>query len=96
MTLRLRDCEPAPHDLVHVDQLENALVAQCTAHSSVLHACVSAECGHAVPPLLGSVCARLRVCEPPPHDLVHVDHAPKLSVTQSTAHACLLQSAASS
>ena len=42
---------------------------------SVLHACVSAECGHAAPPAQASVCARLRGCEPPPHDLVHVEPA---------------------
>ena len=52
---------------------------------------VSAECGHALPPKLGCTVARLRFCEPVPHDLVHVDQAPKVGTTQSTAHAAVLQ-----
>ena len=89
--MRLRDCEPAPHDLVHVDQPPlKATNTQSTGHAWLLQARVSAECGHAAPPALGPVCARLRDCEPVPHDLVHVDHAPKASLVQSAEHVCAL------
>ena len=39
-----------------------------------MHARVSALCGHALPPKRGCVSVRTRLCEPVPHDLVHVDH----------------------
>jgi len=45
---------------------------------------------------VGSVWARLRCCEPVPHDLVHVDQAPKPRVMQSVAHAEVLQARVSS
>ena len=32
MTLRLRDCEPVPHDLVHVVQALKPLVRQWVGH----------------------------------------------------------------
>jgi hypothetical protein len=57
---------------------------------------VSAECGQAVPPNVGSTVARLRFCEPTPHDLVHAGHAPKPATEQSVAQAKRLQSRASS
>ena len=91
MTVRLRLCEPVPHDLVHADQAEKAEVAQWTGHGPWLHTRVSAECGHALPPNVGSTVARLRFCEPVPHDFVHVDHAPNAGTAQSTAHDCSLQ-----
>ena len=142
--LRLRVCEPVPHDRLHDDQALNSLTTQCSGHGPcvhgsvsaatgharpphvgcvmtrervrwptphvrlqalqsssvnagyeqstgqqcVLHARVSSLWGHAWPPKLGATVPRVRVCEPPPHDLVHVLHAPnEASTTQSTAHA---------
>jgi len=43
-----------------------------------------------LPPNLGSVCERLRCCEPVPHDLVHVDQLLNLPTAQSTGQLCLL------
>jgi len=76
MTVRLRDCAPVPHDLVHVDQPALTIVSlpgalcpdgswkllttQCTGHGPWLHVCVSAVCGHALPPKRGCVTLRLR------------------------------------
>jgi hypothetical protein len=40
-------CEPVPHDLVHVDQAENAEVAQCTAQVCALQLRVSSRYGQA-------------------------------------------------
>ena len=91
MTLRLRDCAPPPHDLVHVLQLENALVTQCTGHGPWLHACVSAECAHAWPPFTGAVRLRVRAWEPAAHDVVHVDQPPHWLSTQLTGQAAELQ-----
>jgi hypothetical protein len=66
---------PEPHDLVHVLQGVNALELQSAAQSCVLQDCVSALCGHALPPSAGSVVARERLWLPLPHDTVHVLHA---------------------
>ena len=85
--VRLRFCDPAPHDLVQLDHAVQVAMLQSAAHACVLQARVSAECGHAAPPLLGSVKVRLRDCEPlVPHELVHVDQALKLNTKQSVGH----------
>ena len=52
---------------------------------------VSPECGHTLPPSRGATFVRLRFCEPVPHDLVQVDHAPKRLTMQSVAQAASLQ-----
>ena len=88
---RLRFCEPTPHDLVQVDQAPKEPSTQSTAHGAALQVRVSAECGHALPPNVGAMVARLRFFEPPPHDLVQVDHALNESTTQSVAQAASLQ-----
>jgi hypothetical protein len=89
---RLRLCAPAPHDRVQVDHESKAPTTQSVAQANALQTRVSAECGHATPPCEGSTVARLRDAEPVPHDLVHVDQAPKVGTTQSTAHGAVLQS----
>ena len=86
MMERERDCAPVPHDLVHVDQAPKADVAQWIGHGPWLHGCVSAVWLQALPPFEGAVVERLRFCEPPPHDLVHVDQAFQPWVTQLPAH----------
>jgi hypothetical protein len=89
---RLRLCEPVPHDRVQVDQLSaKASYTQSEAHACVLQSRVSARCGHATPPSMGCVRLRLRLCEPVPHVMVHVDQATKVPTTQSSAQAKLLQ-----
>ena len=92
MILRLRDWLPVPHDWVHVVQAENALAWQWIGHGPWSHARVSAVCAQAAPPCVGCVLARVRDCEPAPHDVVHVDQAPKLGSKQSTGHVWVLQS----
>ena len=72
-------------------QAPNADTAQCTGHGPWSQAWVSAVCGHAAPPKRGATLARLRFCEPAPHDLVQVDHGPNASGLQLTGHACVLQ-----
>ena len=91
MTERLRDCEPAPHDLVHVLHAPKADTLQCSGQGPWLHACVSAVCGHAAPPFCGWTCVRVRCCEPAPHDVVHVDQAPNVPSTQFVGQSCELQ-----
>ena len=88
---RLRDWKPAAHDVEHVDQALNETSTQSTGQLWALQARVSAECGQALPPSVGSTVARLRFCEPVPQDLVHVDQAPNAGTLQSTAHAATLQ-----
>ena len=97
VTVRLRDCAPVPHDLVHVDQAPNADVAQWIGHGPWLHACVSAVWLQALPPLVGSaVMTRLRDCEPAPHEVLQVDQAEgNAGSMQSVGHALLLQERAS-
>ena len=91
VTVRLRDCAPWPHDLVQAVQAEKVLVAQCTGHGPWLQAWVSAVCGHAAPPKRGCTTARLRRCEPAAHEVVHVDHWPKLGYAQSIGQLWPLQ-----
>jgi hypothetical protein len=50
---RERDCEPVPHDLVHVVQALKALATQWIGHGPWLHGLVSAPCGHFLPPFSG-------------------------------------------
>ena len=89
-------CVPVPHDLVQVDQAVNVVWTQSTGHAWALQVRVSAECGQATPPADGATVARLRFCEPVPHDLVQVDQAAQLLVTQSTGHELSLQARVSS
>ena len=52
--VRVRLCEPLPHDLEQTDQTGgNWPMSQLTGHAAVLQARVSAECGQALPPELG-------------------------------------------
>ena len=88
--MRVRDCEPDPHDAEQVVQLPQVCASQSTAQGAALQLRVSSECAHAAPPKRGSVVTRVRVCEPPPHDRVHVLQACQSSTTQSAAHACSL------
>jgi hypothetical protein len=64
---------------------------QSAAHKCVLQDRVSALCGHALPPSIGSVVARERLWLPLPHDTVHVLQAENDSMTQSVAHSNSLQ-----
>ena len=91
MVPRVRLCEPVPHDLVQVDQAAHLPSVQSVGQLAALQARVSAECGHAVPPHAGATFWRVRFCEPVPHDLVHVDHAPKLAMPQLAGQHCELQ-----
>jgi hypothetical protein len=84
---RLRFCKPVPQDLVHADQLTQVGTMQSTAQEKMLQVRVSAECGHAEPPFMGSIVARLRCCEPEPHDFVHGDQAFQAGTTQLIGHA---------
>jgi hypothetical protein len=86
--VRLRDWKPLAHDVLQVDQPEpQEPTPQLIGHAKVLHDCVSASCGHALPPNTGCTCVRERDCEPVPHDLVHVDQSPNVGWTlQSWGH----------
>jgi hypothetical protein len=80
-----------PHVFVQADHALKRATTQFTAHGAALQVRVSAECGHALPPNVGATVARLRCCEPTPHDFVQVDHAAKRLRTQSVAQAASLQ-----
>jgi len=57
---RLRFCEPTPHDLVQADQAPKPVTEQSVAQAAASQARVSAACGHATPPNVGSTVARLQ------------------------------------
>ena len=87
--LYVRVCVPPPHVLLHVLHWFHA-PAQSTGHGAVLHACDSAA-GQALPPCAADVVTLYdRVCDPPPHSLLHVLHAAH-EPAQFTGHACVLQ-----
>ena len=88
---RVRDFDPAPHDLVQVENPPKLLTSHGIAHAYVLQLRVSVECGHATPPCCGRLFVRLRIWEPVAHDLVQVDHTPNAPVWQSIAHGLALQ-----
>jgi hypothetical protein len=94
-TVRARLLKPAPHDVVHVLNTPKAGALQSIGQLWALQLRVSALCGQALPPLVGSVVERERLCAPMPHDLVQVVEAPKLPITQSAAQACALHERAS-
>ena len=72
---RVRVCVPVPHDLLQVENVpQSPMTVQSDAHVWSLQARVSSACGHTLPPFVGCVMvARVRFCEPVPHDLVQVD-----------------------
>jgi hypothetical protein len=90
VALRERLMLPAPHDAVHALHAPHAPSEQSVAHACTLHACVSALCGHALPPDDGAVTLRDRVMLPAPHVVVHVLQDVHVPFSQSTAQACLL------
>jgi len=87
---RERDCVPVPHDLVHGVQALKARTVQWIGHGPWLHGRVSAVCGQRAPPLSGCTFVRERRWKPLPHDLEHVDQAPKLPILQSVGQTCML------
>ena len=69
-----------------------SLTAQSTAQACALHTCVPDSVGHSAPPCAtGTVMERARICEPPPHDLVHAPQPAHEPTAQSVGHACELQ-----
>jgi hypothetical protein len=93
-SVRVRDLEPTPHDLVQLDQpsplMAQLPMPQSSGHVCVLHSFVSAACGHASPPVVACTSVRVRDLEPPPHDLVQLDQPSPLSaqlpMPQSSGH----------
>jgi hypothetical protein len=79
MTGRRNFCQPVPHSAEHVPSLTKLPTTQSIGHGSVPHDCVClvSESGQsaAVP-----LTMRVRVCSPPPHSLVHLDHSPQLPI----------------
>lgn len=89
---RVRLCTPASHVLLQALHTEGKTPAlQSTAQQCVLHARVSALCGHALPPKRGAVMARVRRWTPPLHDAEHAVHAPNdAPTTQSSGQSVSL------
>ena len=89
--VRVRFMKPAPHETEQASHAPHWPTRQSMAQLCALQLRVSAECGQAAPPSVGSTVARLRFCEPVPHDLVQPDHAPNAPTEQSVGHSCTLQ-----
>ena len=89
--VRVRFMKPAPHETEQASHAPHWPTRQSMAQLCALQLRVSAECGQALPPFMGSTVARLRFCAPVPHDLVQVDQAEKAGTTQSKMHTCALQ-----
>jgi hypothetical protein len=83
--------------LLHADHAPNDDTTQCSAHAWSLQLRASRKFGHSTPPRLTSVTGlRVRSCEPPPHDTVHVDQALYADSTQSSGQLSELQPRVSS
>ena len=95
--MRLRVCDPVPHDMVQTDHPPHwaclLVVSQSSAQHLLLHSRVSVANGHAYPPSLwADVTERERLWRPPvPHDLVHGLHALNADIWQCVAQFILLQ-----
>jgi hypothetical protein len=89
---RVRTDEPVPHDLLQGSQLPQLPIVQSTAHSWLLQSLSTRVDPQALPPDVGGVFVRERVCVPVPQEAVHEVHADHMSSVQSVAHGCVLQS----
>lgn len=86
-TERVRVRVPSPHVLEHALHNEKAEVMQFTGQELSLHDCSSDKLGQIAPLCKGwFVTDRVRVCSPPPHDIVQVLHCEKALTSQSTGH----------
>ena len=90
--LRVRCCEPPPHDSEQGAHEPQSDTAQSMGHVPVPHDCVSDRVGQATPPCWATVATlRERDCVPPPHVFVQVVHGEKLDTTQSTGQSAVPQ-----
>jgi hypothetical protein len=80
-----------PHDLLHVAQALNADVTQWIGHGPWSQFAVSALCGHAAPPLVGCVTARVRLLLPAPHEALQALYKLQPPYSQSSGQLCRLQ-----
>ena len=96
VTLRDRLCDPVPHDFVHAVQALKPDTTQCPAQLCVLQARVSSRWLHGLPPEAAVVTLRLRLCDPVPHDCVHVVQSLKTDSSQCPGQACVLHARCSS
>lgn len=87
----MRDCVPAPQDVEQLPHESQGVTTLSTGHAWALQAVVSDMAGHKTPPCAGaSICVRMRVAMPEPHDFEHADHAVKAETMQSTGHGAVL------
>jgi hypothetical protein len=82
--------------MVHADHAEKVDVTQWIGQAPSLHACVSDECRHAVPPCMGDVIV-VRECErvPAPHECEQLLHEPQPDSSQLTGHGDVLHTCVS-
>ena len=85
VTLRVRNCDPVPQDLVHVCHTPQSLTTQSTGQdTATLQVLVSESFPHATPAYcITFTTERERDCVPPAQDRVHVDQLPQSDWTQS-------------
>ena len=91
--VRVRNVMPLSHFLEQLDQAVKSVQPPSIGHGCSMQVRVSEACGHATPPNWGATVARLRFCEPVPHDRVQVVQAPNAGTTQSTGQLWVLQAA---
>ena len=84
---------PAAQVFEHADQELHLPTTQSTGQACLLHAREDLRSGHALPPYATFVLMlRALDCVPEPQDLLQLLQALHVLTTQSTGHACLLQS----
>jgi len=89
--LRVCVCTPPPHVRVHADHAVHDDTEQWTGQFCVLQFLDCERAGHAAPPLAAATTIdRVCVCEPPPQEAEHLDHADQPLTTQWTGHAWVL------
>jgi hypothetical protein len=81
--LRERVFAPVPHLLLHSPKLPHVESSQWIGQSCTWHPFVSDRSGHMEPPWSACVTTeRVRLCEPSPHEWLHVDQVAQLETAQ--------------
>jgi hypothetical protein len=92
VTVRVRLCDPMPHETEHWDQPDQEDTTQSMGQAWVLHSWEPESIGHTLPPKWGATVTDLeRDWVPLPQDTVQADHAEKEDTTQSTGQLRSLQ-----
>ena len=90
---RRRCAVPAPQEAEHASHPPQLPTTQSSGHVSLEQLRVAKSTGQPAPPCAAAVTTeRARVCDPPPHDVLHAPHPPQPLTAHATGHSSSWQS----